>query len=362
MHGQLTLVEWIKLFIPFSIGLSALMGWFLGRKLIPLLRRLQLGQEVRDDGPSSHFIKSGTPTFAGFIFLIPTLFLLLGTLLFKADAGTQKVYVLFGVALVTFGAVGFWDDYVKVRKTKEGLSFRTKTLAQLGASLGLILMYFWAYDFKPFIFYPWGSYYLEIQGFWLVPYALFLLCYFYFSTNAVNVTDGVDGLSSSVTLVSSAFLLFLLFFVEQHLFLFPQLKAPAFVASLPALSNMIKWMMGGLMAYFFYNRYPAKCFMGDLGSLSMGAYISLTVLLIGTPWFMFLFGVLYVIEAFSVVIQMLYFKATKGKRLFRMSPIHHHFELGGFKETQIVRLFSVIQGIGAFVGLLLYMWQLFRFR
>lgn len=362
MHGNLSTLDLLKMLFPFSIGLSALIGWFLGRKLLPLLRRLQVGQEVRDDGPASHFIKSGTPTFAGFIFLIPVIFLLLGTVIFRASFEEQKIYLLFLLALVSFGAVGFWDDYTKVRKTKEGLSFKTKTLSQLAVSLLVIVAYFAVYDFKPFIIYPFGQGYLEIQGLYLIPYALFLLCYFYFSTNAVNVTDGIDGLSSSVTMVSSLVLLAIVFFIEQHLFLFTKLDAPAFITSLPAIAYVIKWMIGGLFAYYLYNKYPAKCFMGDLGSLSMGAYISLVVILLGAPWFMFLFGVIYVIEAFSVVIQVTYFKITKGKRIFRMSPIHHHFELGGWKEPKIVAVFCLIQGLGAILGMGLYMMQLFRLR
>lgn len=361
MHGNLSGMDLLKMFLPLQLGLACLIGLLFGKFFLPFLKKIKVGQEVREDGPSSHFVKSGTSTFGGFIFLVPVYLLALLTLLFSPLAFKEKqVFLFFFLGMSLFGGIGFADDYIKVRISKEGLSFRMKSLLQILSAIFMVLAYYWLTDFQPYVFLPWQAELFYIKEIWLLPYALFLVIYLYFCINAVNITDGVDGLSSMVTIVASLFLLALAFFVSQHSFLFKKLTDPNYFSLLSGSMWWLKWMIGALLAYFFFNRYPAKCFMGDLGSLSMGFYISGVVLLLGMPWFMLFFGFIYVVEALSVVIQVSYYKMTKGKRIFLMSPIHHHFEQLGWKETKIVIVFALVQFVASLLGMFLYLLLLFR--
>lgn len=363
MHGNLTHMELLKMLLPLQMGLACFIGLLFGKYFLPFLKKMKVGQKVRDDGPASHFEKSGTSTFGGFIFLVPVFLLALVTLFFSPlELKEKQVFLFFFLGMTLFGGIGFADDYIKVRISKDGLSFRMKSLLQILSAIVMVLAYYWLTDFQPYVFLPWQAELFYIKDIWLLPYGVFLVIYLYFCINAVNITDGVDGLSSMVTIVASLVLLGLAFFVSQHNFLFKNLTDPNYFSFLTGSMWWLKWMIGALLAYFYFNRYPAKCFMGDLGSLSMGFYISGVVLFFGMPWFMLFFGFIYVMEAMSVVLQVSYFKMTKGKRLFLMSPIHHHFEIKGWKERKIVFVFSLVQFLASMLGMILYVFLLFLLR
>lgn len=361
-RGVLLLAALIVLLIGF--GLTVLMGAW----VLPLLRRLHVGQTVRSDGPKSHFIKSGTPTFGGLLFLpvflvgglvfwglqqIPSLFnhpvigLLLGrgklgdhsaslstdSLLFAHPSASLLVCLL---AVLACAALGFADDYVKVRISREGLSVRQKTWGLL-LVCSLLTLFLLTAAGDPLLYLPGLRTPLKIFGVWKLLYGVFLVIYFYFCINAVNLTDGVDGLASSVTALSTL----------------APLALALIWGSVGWLPLVGVWVTGCCLGFFFYNHHPAKLFMGDTGSLALGAVVSLIPVLLGVPWLFLFTGLIYVAEALSVVIQVSYFRATGGKRIFRMSPIHHHFELGGWSEWKIVGRFCLVTALALVLGLLL---------
>ena len=305
-----------------SFAVSALSGLF----LIPWLHRLKIGQTVREEGLKSHYAKNGTPMMGGLLFL--TAMVVVGVPLCLTG------YNLWPYMLVTLGCglVGFADDWIKVvRKHNKGVSGRQKMMA-----LGLVAFLFvtWCLlggtDIRNLVIpfagmdAPWTA------PFWLAgALGIFILLAF---TNGVNLTDGVDGLAGSVTLVVLT--------VLGVLFSFrPELDALRLFSAL---------MAGGVLGYLLYNFHPAKVFMGDTGSLALGGAVSSVAIAAGMPLLFILVGIVYVMEDLSVMIQVFWFKRT-GRRVFRMAPIHHHFEMVGWKENKIVWVFS---GVGILFGLL----------
>lgn len=295
----------------------------LGAFLLPLLRRLKFGQTVRTEGPKAHYAKNGTPTMGGFFFLIPFIALTTYFVIVNRDWDLLALLLL----VIWMGAIGFLDDFTKVRKHKGGLSAKQKTVPML---LGLVLFVaylVWRGPVQLYIPFVKGA--LTLSGLWLWLYLPLLLIFLYFTINAINLTDGVDGLLSSVTVAA---LIGLLVLFKN---LMPTLLSEGVERSLTTLGI-------ALIAFMTYNRHPAQVFMGDLGSLSIGAFYAGLLALLGMPWLLLLNGFIYLAEAMSVVIQVLYFKKTGGRRIFRMSPIHHHYELGGWSEWKIVIVFVVV--------------------
>ena len=305
---------------------------------LPMLKRLNVGQTVRDDGPASHFKKSGTPTFGGLFFLLPLTLLAVAALVFDASLRNLAVLVLL---MLTFALVGFLDDYIKVRISKKGLSVRQKILLLGIFSILFALYYLFLAPEPPFLLIPLSGEKLLISGWLKLPYGILLVLYLFFGCNAVNLTDGVDGLASSVTLVYAASL------AAAALLVAPVMPAARLVGLLSAA------MIGCCAGFLVFNRHPARVFMGDTGSQALGAGVAGAALLLGAPWLFIPMGIVYLAEAFSVIIQVAYFKKTGGKRIFRMSPLHHHYELGGWPENKIVLVFSLTGLAGGLLGLLL---------
>lgn len=305
---------------------------------LPLLRRLQVGQTVREDGPKSHYVKSGTPTFGGFFFLIPLT--LLGLYALAAGRGLLPLAVLVLLVLL-FALVGFLDDYIKVRISKKGLSVRQKTLLLVFFAILFTLYYLYLAPAEPFLRLPFSGYAVAVAGWWKIPYGVFVVIFLFFICNSVNLTDGVDGLASSVTVISSLALA----------------AAGLLLAATVTLARPGVWLSfaiaAGCLGFLAFNHHPARVFMGDTGSQALGAGLAGISLLYGVPWILALVGLIYVVESLSVVIQVAYFKKTGGKRIFRMSPIHHHFELGGWQENKIVWVFSLITLVSSLLGLLI---------
>ena len=305
-----------------SLGLTALLGYF----LLPVLRALKAGQSIRELGPTWHNNKAGTPMMGGLMFIASAIICLLCNIPFMED---YTVFLSLALALC-FGLVGFLDDFCKAKfKRNLGLTSIQKALLQMAVSaVYLYVMY------KVGGLGENGKILLDIpfveKNFYLHPllYIFFAMFVMVGCVNAVNITDGVDGLSSSVTLPV------MVFFAAAAI-----LKGKYDLAVLPAA------MVGGLIAYLFYNWHPAKVFMGDTGSLFLGGLVCALAFALEMPLILLLVGFVYIVETLSVILQVGYFKLTHGKRLFKMSPIHHHFEMCGWKEVKIVIVFSLVSAI-----------------
>lgn len=307
-------MQWIALPIALLTGLIVATG--IAPVLIPYFKRLKFGQFIREEGPQSHFKKAGTPTFGGAIFIISAL---LGALVLKyLDTPVQAVLV----GMVGYGLIGFIDDYIiVVKRNNLGLKARYK---MLGLVLVSALLYGLFFSGHSSVFCG-GLFSIDNPAVWLVLFFFIATA----TTNAVNLTDGIDGLSASVTAVVAIF--------------FSVLAIQSNQVTL-GLFNIL--MLGALLGYLLYNWRPAKVFMGDTGSLALGGYVLCNAVLLNIEWFIPVFGVVYFLETLSVIIQVAYFKATGGKRFFKMTPIHHHFEMLGWSEQTIVTRAAVLTTIG----------------
>ena len=296
--------------------------------IIPALTKLKFGQEIREIGPKWHQKKSGTPTMGGLIFIIPSI--VASILLVRNTTGL--CVMLFSLA---FGIVGFLDDYIKVVKKRNlGLTEKQKFSAQLIASVIFVYISLKNGALTTDIAIPFVEKTIDL-GYLYIPFAILVTLG---TTNAVNLTDGVDGLATSVTSVVCIFIAVIACMCGN--------------LDVAALSLIL---LGGCLGFFVFNRHPAKVFMGDTGSLFLGGAVCAMALSLKMPIYLIIIGGVYVIETLSVIIQVASFKLT-GKRVFKMSPIHHHFEMSGFSENKIVCiavLTSVVLGIIAVGGVYL---------
>ncbi|MCR5279755.1 MAG: phospho-N-acetylmuramoyl-pentapeptide-transferase [Lachnospiraceae bacterium] len=296
-----------------------------GHFLIPVLQRIKAGQTEREDGPKSHLAKTGTPTMGGFIFLISA------TLVCAFFAVKETSIIPVILLTWAFAGVGFIDDFIKVvLKRSEGLSAKQKMALQIVVALAFVLwLNFGAgYEFLPLIPFAGGK--TVSVGIWSVPIAVFIIVG---TVNGSNFTDGVDGLEASVTIAIIGF--FLLVSVVAH------------ITSVTAVSV---GFIGALCGFLVFNVNKARVFMGDTGSLALGGLVSGLALMLHMELYLPIIALIYFAEVLSVIIQVLYFKATHGKRIFRMAPIHHHFELGGWSETKVVYIFTIVTVILCFAA------------
>ena len=294
--------------------------------VIPILKKMKFGQYIREEGPESHKSKAGTPTMGGVIFLIATAI----TALFYVGDYPKIIPVLF--LTLGFGIIGFLDDYLKVvLKRSDGLLPWQKFLLQVVLTT-IFVFYIVKYtDISLTMRIPfWSGHFLNL-GWLAVPVLFFAVIG---TVNGVNFTDGLDGLASSVTLIVAVF-----FTVVS-------------IGMKSGIEPITGAVVGGLMGFLLFNVYPAKVFMGDTGSLALGGFVAGTAYVMQMPLFILIVGLIYLIEVLSVIIQVTYFKATHGKRIFKMAPIHHHFELCGWSETRVVAVFSVITAVMCMVALL----------
>lgn len=287
----------------------------IGPMLIPYLHRLKFGQSIRDCGPQSHMKKSGTPTMGGLMMIVA----LLVSIFMWGDVNPQIVIAL--TLFVGHGIIGFIDDYIKVVKKRNlGLTAKQKFLFQFIIA-GMYIYYAETHAPSTTLWVPGVD--MNIDLGWAYYVLVFLLLVG--TTNAVNLTDGLDGLASFVTL--------------------PVALVYAVIAFLYGLQSLSAFAMGVAavcLGFLLFNRHPAQVFMGDTGSLALGGAIAALALLTHTELLLVLLGGVYVAEASSVIIQVLYFRLTGGKRFFRMAPLHHHFELGGWREVKVVRVFTFV--------------------
>lgn len=294
--------------------------------IIPFLTKLKFGQNVREDGPESHFVKAGTPTMGGIIILI-SLFI---SSLFFIKGNYDSIIVLF--VTIGYGIIGFVDDYIKVIKKRSlGLKAIQKIIGQLIIT-SIFLIYIFKYsNIGTEIYIPFTYGKTINLGILFIPFFFIVMIG---TVNSVNLTDGLDGLASGVTVITTLFFLFNAW------------------ASGNNLIAIIGSATGSLLGFLLFNTYPAKVFMGDTGSLALGGFVASVSILLKMPLLLLIVGIIYVLESLSVILQVLYFKITKGKRLFKMAPLHHHFEQCGWKEVKVVSVFYIITAIACLIGFL----------
>ncbi|WP_422486529.1 phospho-N-acetylmuramoyl-pentapeptide-transferase [Gudongella sp. DL1XJH-153] len=306
-------------------GAGFVLSSFLGPKIIPLLQRLKIGQSIREDGPTSHLAKSGTPTMGGMIFLVG----FIAASLIAGGLSMDMGMIMFST--LGFGAVGYMDDYIKVVKKRNlGLRAYQKIIGQIIVAMVLILYYLNFSESYPQIVVPILGERTMALGLLTIP---FLLVVIVGTVNAVNLTDGLDGLATGVSVI-----VFTAFGVLSYRFGFTEVAISSFA------------MTGALLGFLIYNYNPARIFMGDTGSLALGGALSAIALLSGTYIFIPIIGGIFFAEALSVIIQVGYFKLTR-KRFFRMAPLHHHYEQKGWKEIKVVWVFWAATLILSLAGL-----------
>ncbi|BFH12888.1 phospho-N-acetylmuramoyl-pentapeptide-transferase [Paenibacillus melissococcoides] len=315
----------IKLMLM-TMGVSFILAVILGPLTIPLLRRLKFGQQVRDDGPQGHLKKAGTPTMGGAIILLAF------TLAFLKFSVTDIDFYVLLIATLGFGLIGFLDDYIKiVFKRSLGLTARQKLIGQLACS-AVICVLLWQSDHSTVLAVPGTSWGLDL-GWFYYPFIILMMLAI---SNAVNFTDGLDGLLSGTSAIALA------------AFALIAMQLSEIAAAVCAAA-----MIGAVLGFLVFNAHPAKVFMGDTGSLGIGGAIGAIAILTKTELLFLVIGGIFVIEMLSVVIQVVSFK-TRGKRVFKMSPIHHHFELSGWSEWRVVITFwlagIVLAGLGLWIN------------
>mgnify|MGYP002739453276 CR=1 FL=1 len=328
----------LKLILAFVIAfaVSAVVGFF----LVPYLKRIKAGQSIKENGPTWHMSKQGTPTMGGLMFIaaIAVVCLSVG---FECMAEGEYGHLFCLAFALVFGAIGFLDDYEKLKKKQNlGLTAGKKMLLQLAAAVAFIfLMRRFGYVALDSLYIPFWNKTVPISEPLYVIFAAFVIVG---TVNAVNITDGIDGLAGSVTVPVGLFFTVLAIWWQGY----------------EQLGIYAAALVGGILGFLIYNFHPAKVFMGDTGSLFLGGTVAALAFAYDMPLILVTLGIMYIIEALSDIIQVGYFKLTHGKRVFKMSPFHHHLEMGGWtghkwKETQIVALFAgvtVLFAVLSFIG------------
>ena len=311
--------------------ISFVLTVILALMIIPILKKLKVGQKERDDGPKSHLSKQGTPTMGGLIMILSILISSVGTYIYYINVNPEIAKNIIPILCLSigFGVVGFIDDFIKlVLKNTEGLKPKYKMLGLLIISVMFVLLM--TSKIGTSIFIPIFKTTIELPILIYVPLAI---CVILASTNAVNLTDGIDGLSSSVCVIIISCL--------------------TVIGAISGASEIVIYgtiVIGAVLAFLIFNLYPAKVFMGDTGSLFLGGVISSLALYLKNPLILLIIAIIPVLETLSVIIQVAYFKKT-GNRIFKMAPLHHHYELSGWSENKVVSIFSLITLCACIIGL-----------
>lgn len=317
----------VDLSVLMPVMISFLVSVVLCPIIIPFLRKLKFGQTVRDEGPESHLKKNGTPTMGGLVILASILI----TSLIYVSRYPDIIPVLF--MTLGFGLIGFLDDYIKVvMKRSMGLSALQKMALQFIVTVVFIVYYFKIAGLDATIMIPFTGGKVFIMPDWL--FVVFVFIVVLGTVNGVNFTDGLDGLASGVTAIVATFFTITALILK------------------PGMTPITGAVVGALLGFLLFNTYPARVFMGDTGSLALGGFVASVALILHIPLFIVIVGLIYLVEVISVILQVGYFKLTHGKRIFKMAPIHHHFELSGYSETQVVAAFSVITALLCLVGVM----------
>lgn len=306
----------------------------LGFIIIPILRKLKVGQIERDDGPQSHLKKQGTPTMGGIIMIITMILVVTGAYIFldiQSQSETANRLIPMLILTIGFGVIGFIDDFKKlVLKNTKGLKPSYKMLGLLLISVIYVIYLVEGLHLGTDTYIPIFKIYINIPIYFYIPFAIIVILG---TTNAINLTDGIDGLSSSVSAI-----------------IITCLTVIGMMAGMKEISIFGSIVIGSVLGFLMFNLHPAKVFMGDTGSLLLGGVISAIALYLKMPLLLIVIALVPVLETISVMIQVIYFKKT-GKRFFKMAPLHHHFELTGWKESKVVIIFSLLTLVLCVIGL-----------
>jgi len=318
----------IKLIISFSISLIVSLA--AGLVFIPMLRRMKVGQSIQEDGPSWHNSKQGTPTMGGIIFISGIIIACILAGINEIREGTfTHIYVL--LFAVIYALIGFLDDYAKLKKKQNlGLTAKQKFILQLFAAATFVLIMQLTHNLTTDVYVPFFNITFSMPPFLYYIFAAFVIVG---TVNAVNLTDGIDGLSTGVTI--------------PVMVVFAVLAAKWNDAANGLLAAAVT---GGLIAFLFFNFFPAKVFMGDTGSLFLGGIVCALAFSMDMPLILITLGFVYFVETLSVIIQVTYFKLSKGKRIFKMAPIHHHFEMCGWSEYKVFSVFTTVSVVFAIIS------------
>jgi phospho-N-acetylmuramoyl-pentapeptide-transferase len=344
----------VKYFTPFNVFqyltfrsayaalTTLLISFVFGPRLIEALRMLRVGQSVRDDGPATHLSKDGTPTMGGVLILLATAF----AVLLWQDLDNIKVWLALG-AMTAFGVIGFVDDLLKVKRhNSAGLPAWAKLVCQFAVAIVVtLILYFTGGEEATVLYVPFFKNPVVNMGFLWIPFAVLLMVG---ESNAVNLTDGLDGLASGLLL-----LMFIALAVLTYLSGRADYSAYLGIPYIEGSGEFTVFCLaaaGACVGFLWYNSSPAEIFMGDVGSLSMGGLIATISLIIKKEILILIIGGVFVLEAASVIIQVLVYKARK-KRVFKMAPLHHHFELSGWAETKVVMRFWILGGLFLIIAL-----------
>jgi len=320
----------VQLIIAFVVSLAV--TGIMGIILIPMLRRIKAGQSIREDGPVWHNSKQGTPTMGGVAFIVGITVACFTVGLYKAKEGTLSHIIILVFAMV-YGAIGFVDDYYKLKKKQNlGLKAAHKFLLQLIAAVGFVLLMELTGNLTPNLYIPFFNVSITIPG---PVYYVFTAFVAVATVNAVNITDGVDGLATGVSIPVAIFFAVVAGFWGYR-------EYGIFAAALA----------GGLVAFLFFNFHPAKVFMGDTGSLFLGGAVCALAFAMDMPLILIFLGIVYLVETFSDIIQITYYKMTHGKRVFKMAPLHHHLELCGWSEYKVFIVFTAVSTAFAIISYL----------
>jgi phospho-N-acetylmuramoyl-pentapeptide-transferase len=348
------LKEYSILFNPFGYftvrtalaGITAmLLSFLLGSWMIKMLKKYQMGEEISPHGPESHQNKRGTPSMGGILIIASTL---IPTFLW---ADLSNTYVLLAMSsMLLFGLLGFWDDYLKIKKHKSrGLIIRHKFIFQvlLAGILGFVLVYLgFQGKFDLHLSLPFFKKWVPYLGWAYLPWIMLILVS---SSNAVNLADGLDGLAIGLTLISASALTVLSYLAGRQDWS-GYLDIP-WVSNAPELTIFAGALTGACLGFLWFNSHPAQIFMGDVGALSLGGSIGAIAIMIKQEFLLFMVAGVFILEALSVLLQVSYFRVTGGKRIFKMAPLHHHFELLGWSEEKIVVRFWILGIIFALFSL-----------
>ena len=314
--------------------ISFFVSVILGIIIIPMLKKLKVGQIERDDGPESHLKKQGTPTMGGIIIIITMIIVITGAYIYlvannSPDIANKLIPML--ILTIGFGLVGFIDDFKKlVLKNTKGLKPSYKMLGLLVISVGYVIYLVYGLNMGTETYIPIAKTYINLPIYFYIPFAILVILG---TTNAINLTDGIDGLASSVSSL-----------------IITTITIIGIMLALPEVAIFGSVVIGATLGFLMFNLHPAKVFMGDTGSLLLGGVVSALALYIKMPLLLVLIALIPVLETISVMIQVLYFKKT-GKRIFKMAPLHHHFELSGWKENKVVIVFGLMTLATCIIGL-----------
>jgi len=310
--------------IIYTILIGALTGLLLGPIVIPILKILKAGQNIRDDGPRSHLKKTGTPTMGGILIILS---LITATLFMNKSF--NGIYAVTMITTLGCGLIGLLDDGIKIIKKRSlGLRAYQKLIGQF--IFALILSYYAYLNIGSRLFIPFTKNTIDL-GLLYIPFITLIIV---FTINSVNLTDGLDGLASTVTIIIFSFFTFVCYAHNR-------IELTIFSAAI----------VGSCLGFLRYNSHKAQIFMGDTGSLALGGAVAALFVLTGLTLYLPIIGIIYVVEGASVLLQIGYFKLT-GKRIFKMAPLHHHFELSGWHESKVVAVFGIISAIACLIGFL----------